>query len=173
MCYFITGTLPIGVNPAFVRRVYGPDGHKWQPLENDDVQRHLPSDVGYFLVTGRVCDCDSALARHVRARDPGTPRLPKAAPAWSDAKDHRWLEQRGHVEQGRGVAVPGDLAAWYEYLKQLRAVVHEGEIGLLIHAYRGNVATEGFAVALRRARLDAVSSAYLMGLEEDTLYLFE
>ena len=169
MCYFVTGTLPVGADLERVRSVGGPEGSAWLPISNHFVQEQLPSSA-YYLVNGGVCDCESALVRHLsvpkRKKHP-----PQRASKWSAAKRQRWLEQRGWVEAQQEISVDGNLSAWARYLNQLVGIVSPAPVGLLLHWYSGSVEGERVAVRVERPVAAATlrPSAFVLW-EADHLY---
>jgi hypothetical protein len=170
MCYFITATLPSGADLASVRAVTAPEGSSWTPLLNPFVRRQLPASWGYYCLTGSNCDCQSALVRSDIVRGKSL-KLPRAAARWSQTKQDRWLEQRGHLIAERETAARGDVVAWHEYLKRVLGAVGTPPVGLLIHFYDAGVDNEHIVIARRSAmRVYEIQPATLQTLEPDVLY---
>lgn len=172
MCLFISGTLVRGADLGVVRAVRGPEGSAWEPLANPHVQKQLPPGHAYFLVTGSHCDCRSALQPRGPMKKDGTPRMPKGSKTWSATKKARWMSQVGHRAVPGVAMTRGDVVAWHGYLKRLVGVVGKGQVGLLLHTYRGRVDGERITIRQERRELSDDPSV-LVGMGEDVLYLFE
>jgi hypothetical protein len=171
VCYFITGTLPVDTDVEAVRGISGIEGSAWRPLVNPHVRWQLPAGVDYYLVTGSVCDCDSALVRHLYALMRRRTTIPHRAARWSAAKLQRWREQRGFVEASREASVHGNISAWYRYLTELAGVVQTGAVGLLLHWYNGSIEDECFGVTVvNPVSIANVEVSWLTSWKADHLY---
>lgn len=181
MCLFITATLPAVVDVTAAP--FRSDGLLFEALANASVQRRLGPDERYFRATASACDCGTPLGagapstRVVGRRDRRAAVLRRKG--WSEAKLRRWREDQERVgERDRRVAEARarlgdlDLAAWQTRLAAILGA-SAAHVGLLLHQYRGELATE--VIALRGQRVVPQGDAtveLLRDLEEDVLYRF-
>ena len=131
-----------------MRAITGPEGSAWESLSNPHIQRQLPPDSHYYLVTGAHCDCHSGLVQHLYETD-RTPRsLPRGGERWSASKQQRWKAQRAAVDAQRVADDDRRLSAWHRYLGQLTQVTAPGAVGLIAHFYSGSVDDESFLLTV-------------------------
>jgi hypothetical protein len=183
MCHFITCTLPAGADVAVAASIAAGYGRAWQPLDNPSVRASLDADETQFLTTRGHCDCGTPLgaARRGGARslealvdERHLARLRKRG--WSAAKIERWTGDRRKAEAKRRRARESDddatsLESWARLLRDLAGSPGVGSVGLLLHAYAGDLADE--TVAIRRVetiRAAELEPGVLANVEEDVLY---
>ena len=169
-----------------VRRLAKASLLKWEPLDNPGVIKQLRRGERYFLTTRGMCDCGTEIGVSVRTagtlppRDADLSREVKKLKkkGWTDAKVDRWIEQtkadvaRKHTESEARLRGPHpEVDRWIQFVSLVLAGNHADWIGILVHWYGGNVATEAIAAGNRRwVTLDNFTEDYLLNAEEDTLH---
>ena len=186
MCHYITATMGPNSDESAVRRLAKASLLKWEPLDKPGVMTQLRSGERYFLTTRGMCDCGTEIGVSVRTartlppRDPDLSREIKKIKkkGWTDAKIDRWIEQtksdvaRKHLDSETRLCGPHpEVDRWIQFVSSVLAGNYADWIGILVHWYGGNVATEAIAAGNRRwLTLDDFTEDYLLNAEEDTLH---
>lgn len=178
MCRFVTAVLPAAAPHEALDALARTHGRRFLRLSSPSVTRQLAPGEAYFVTTLGHCDCDEPLGALRGTRDDGEEMARKLArKGWSDNKIARAVAQKreqamaaGGVQRRRA---EDDLARWLAFVDAVLASAQVGELGLLLHFYRGGVADEEVTVReRRRVGLDEDRAALLHGMEHDVLYLF-
>jgi len=144
------------------------------------------STLESFLATRGSCDCGTEIGICIRAErnlppfDSDFSRVVKnfKKKGLSDSKIDRWIQQsktdtaRKHNKATASLICPHpELTRWIEIVSSVLQGRHADCIGILVHWYGGNVATESIAAGNRRwLRLEELTEEYLLNAHEDTLY---
>ncbi len=188
MCHFITATMAPQGDEASVRRLAKASLLQWDPIEHLGVQASLASGERYYLTTSRSCDCgteiglalrsESALPSQQRDFSRDIRNLKKKG--WSAAKIDRWMEQskadtaRKHQEAANRLSGQHlELQRWVQFIASVLDGGHAQWIGILLHWYSGDIATESIDAGNRRwlSRRE-LTEDYLLRAEEDVLHTF-
>jgi len=175
MCHFVTATLPAGVDLDAAAAVF--EAHKCALAVVDNPHMVLPAGDVYVSTTSGPCDCGTPLGSKPEADGPPADselqRLRKKG--WSEAKIRRWQAQKSEVV-ARNTRNSDDRARTpeaNEWLALITAMLRLGpRFGLLIHWYKGGVATERLDPAKERIALADLDAERLLRLSQDVLYEF-
>ena len=115
-----------------------------------------------------MCDCGTALGRLASAemaeRQRKLRRLEKKG--WSKAKIERWVADRNKsIDRG-------EIDSWFGLLTAVLSSGAAESIGLMLHFYSSSVHDETFAFAREDVPISGVDAEFLLGIEEDRLYVF-
>jgi hypothetical protein len=169
-----------------VRRLAKASLLKWEPLDNPSVSKQLRHGERYFLTTRGMCNCGTEIGMSIRTAETLPPRDPDLSreinklkkKGWSASKIERWIEQakadttRKHNEAA--VRLSGrhpEIERWIQFVSEVLTGNHADWIGILIHWYSGDVATEAISTDKRRwLSLTEFTEDYLLNAGEDTLH---
>ena len=171
MCRYLTATLPATVDLQELRRLFRRERFAWAPLPRLP-NRLGAQDLRYVRVTGAACDCDCPLGAGTEDGDRSRgSELPTKARGWTDAKKERWLVQRHAAAHRRGRSTEESARSWVEHLERIFGSGVTERIGLIVHEYEGDLASE--TIELRgREPVDRaqITPAWLLAMREDVLY---
>lgn len=184
MCLFVTALLPESTHIDGAVEVFEKYQIGFKRISNPHVlEQASPGDI-YVQTTRHWCDCDTPLGSMARraayvAHTGATPqdRISKLRKqGWSEAKIHRWLEDKGQSEEKRErVQVTKDaprLERWISVISELLRSGYASRIGLLIHFYNDG-SLENDRVEFARQEyipLAELSVEHLLHLERDVVY---
>lgn len=186
MCYYVTATMAPDSDESAVRRLARAVLLRWEPMDNLAVVRQLRSGERYFSTSCGTCDCDTDIgisARTDRTLPPPDQdylrRIKKLKKkGWTDTEIEEWLRQtkadaaRRHNEAVQRLLGPHpELRRWIEFVSTVLTGGHAEWIGILLHWYRGKVATEAVPAVNRHwVCLADFGEDYLLNAKEDILH---
>jgi len=175
VCHFVTAIVSTDVEGE-VRRVAADFGLAFDALSDSPVRARLGQGEGYYLTTAGHCDCGTPLGsvgrerRRAQRLEAKVSRLRRKG--WSEAKLDRWREQTGAARDQRaahGAGLPS-CETWADFISAALDVGARS-FGLVLHGYRGNVATEDIELG-RRVRVAHSYVEHLAAMDEDAVYDF-
>jgi hypothetical protein len=188
MCHYITATMSPNGDESAVRRLAKVSLLKWEPVDSPGVMQQLRVGERYYLTTRGGCDCGTEIGLSIRIAQSLPPVNPDFSRAvrkfkkkgWSVSKIDRWIVQakedaaRKHSEATARLAGPHlELERWIRFVSEVLTGNHADWIGILLHWYGGNLATEAIAAGNRRwLPLAELNQDYLLNAEEDVLHTF-
>ena len=168
MCHFITATLPADANIEVVGQLARRAGRIWQPVKTSPALDRLQPGETYYYTTPNFCDCGTVLGRmggaEIAEQQRKIRRLEKRG--WSTAKIDRWVADR-NKSIGRS-----DIHAWFDFLTAALSSGATASVGLLLHFYAQSVHDEQFEFHRQNVSMAEIDADFLLGLEEDRLYVF-
>ena len=185
MCHYITATMGPNGDESIVRRLAKASLLKWEPLDNQGVIDQLRSGERYFRTARGSCDCGTEIGAAIRTESSPLSDLDlsrqikkRKKQGWSDGKVDDWVEQtvaeavRKQKETAARLAGPHyEVNHWIQFVSAVLMGNHADWIGIMLHWYRGNIATEALAVHNRRwLTLADFTAEYLLHAEEDVLH---
>jgi hypothetical protein len=173
MCHFITATLAAEDGRSAVAIVAARFARVWEPLENPYVTAQLRRGEQYFLTTRGHCDCGTGLgaARRGPSLDRQIQKLKRKG--WSSAKIERSLADKAGARKKKQAARRVQSDCWEQIIPSILVEAGVRHVGLLLHWYSGNLASERIEI-VRQERVPAaqISAEFLSQIEEDVLYEF-
>ena len=164
MCLVIFVVLPREADGAAVERVFAAHQLGFRVVENPVLGARLAD--GDFIVSTETAGCDCHTPLGVRPLDVEAVTAQMRAAGVSDGKIAVRLTQLRAQESARQRASV-TVETWRAAISQ--ALAHTPRIGVLLHWFNGNIATEDIAFSRQPGTLDV---AYLAGLAKDTLHEF-
>lgn len=185
MCHYITATLPHDVNLDAVAPVFESHRLGFALISNPHVSSQIEPGGWYILTTKGHCDCGTALgslnrpaAGEAVSHERELRKLRKRG--WSEARVRRWIEQKELAEakrlreaDARGLGAAPEVERWMSCLADLLRSGHTRRVGLLLHMYRGGVASERIDIPGREEiGLAELTPDRLRRMREDVAYVF-
>lgn len=169
MCHFITlivrGELP---DLAAVMKRHGRSA---TPIDNPSIRGILSADEAQFLTTSGHCDCGTVLAaRSVEQYDPLKEAARLRRKGWSDAKIARSLRDSERADS-RPTKHIDSFEFWNAVLEDVAAMPRIKGVGLLVHAYEGDVGNEEFQAARRDLSGGNFAEALANMREDELLFI--
>lgn len=185
MCHYITATMAPNGDESIIRRLAKASLLKWEPIDNQGVIKQLRSGERFFRTARGSCDCGTEIGLSIR-----TETLPLSTldlsreikklkkKGLSDIQVHDWIERtaaervlKQKETAARLVGPHYELHRWIQFVSAVLKGNHADWIGIMLHWYSGNIASEALAVLNRRWLTLADSTAeYLLHAEEDVLH---
>jgi hypothetical protein len=188
MCRFITATMAPQGDEALVRRLAKKSMLQWERLDHSGVQQSLRPGEAYYLTTRSTCDCGTEIGLALRTDGelPSSERVFSRdirnlkKKGWSASKIDRWIEQskadtakKFQETANRLAGRHLELERWIEFIASVLQCGHAQWIGILVHWYSGDIATEAIAADNRSwLSLSELTEEYLLHAEEDMLHCF-
>jgi predicted trehalose synthase len=181
MCLFISIVVPRSLPMEAVKAAAEAHGLGFSPYHNAKLEAQLANGDRLVLTTTGHCDCGSALGS--LANDDGPSGLAAEvrrlqARGWSESKIQRALAQR-RASLAHKAALPDGstrdptLERWLGFLRQVLSSHRKASLAVLLHQYRGDLASERVALTAReRVRAQQLDAAFLMRLHGDVRYEF-
>lgn len=182
MCLFVSATLPRTADLGRIASL--PDlPLSFTLVSNPAIERQLLAGEAYFSLWGLErggCYCGTVIGagRQDEFQDERMARnlAKKAAKlrkqGWSEAKTEAWLDQKeqGPKRSSDHLSTHDEALEW---LRLCRIVLEQGEVehlGLLLHMYRHDVATESFELRFEELALEELDEASLRRFKKNVLY---
>ena len=85
---------------------------------------------------------------------------------WSKAKIDRWVADRSKSINRK------EVVAWVDFLTTALSSGAADSVGLMLHFYSGSVDDETFDFGRQQVPVADIDADFLLGMEEDCLYVF-
>ena len=178
MCYFIcltvTGMTSTGVDKALARRGLPV---RFEPLSNPCLDAVLaPGELCLVHVSPRGCDCGTGLGSARRQNGAGVPSAEQIAKltrkGWSVTRIDRWIgEKTRAARRADARRQTGNDVPWAAVVTALLDA-GAGTVGLLLHFYSGDVATEQLRVGRLSLPVADANDECLAAMPVDVVYTF-
>jgi len=184
MCFYITATLPKNTILEDFRNLFNKYNMAFSPLENTKVTSQLRPEELYLQATKDYCDCATILGSYnqlksyqklLNSKKVKTLRKKK----WTEKQIDKWINEKlNNIEPKHGnkltpLEEKEELSRWLDLLHGLLDSKKVSRIGLLKHWYTRGLHDEEIRIKrTERAQINAVTSDFLLNLEEDVLYEF-
>jgi hypothetical protein len=186
MCYYITAILPKETKIEALIPVFDTYEMVFDPVNNENVKSQLRSGKLYFRPTQGYCDCDTVLGsldisqKHESLVDSKkVKKLRKKG--WSEEEINNWVTEKTQKERAKKQKKDKfwpefrnqQATRWIYFLRELLDTGLTSHVGLLIHWYKGGLASEQIELKkTQRINIESISAEILMHLKEDVLYEF-
>ena len=184
MCYYITGILSPGAEGEKVKDLAESHHLQWKPISIPSLQKQLNVGETIYWTTRGTCDCNSDIGglaheeqiSYATKRDDLIEKCQRKG--WGKAKIDRllceWDASQRRIQQTNENArlnSLGDVTNWMGLIRDVLTLNAARHIGLLKHAYSGDVVTESVPiVGRRRVELKELTSEHLAYLCDDVLF---
>jgi hypothetical protein len=184
MCFYITATLPKNTILEDFRHIFNKQDMAFSPLKNASVSSQLRPEELYLRATKDYCDCDTILGssnqlksyqKLLNSKKVKTLRKKK----WTDEQIDEWIKEKlnkkepKHGKKLTPLEEELEINRWLDLLHNLLDSKKVSRIGLLKHWYTKGLHDEEIRIIrTQKIQLNAVTSDFLLNLEEDVLYEF-
>ena len=185
MCFYITATLPKNTVLEDFRNVFNKYNMAFSPLKNANVSSQLRPEELYLQATKDYCDCGTILGSYnqlksyeklLNSKKVKTLRKKK----WTEEEIDKWIKEKlnrkepsPHRKKLTPLEEELEINRWLDLLHGLLDSKKVSRVGLLKHWYTGGLHDEEIHIKrTEKAKLTAITSDFLLNLEEDVLYEF-
>jgi len=184
MCFYITATLPKNTILEDFRNLFNKHNMAFSPLKNTHVSSQLRPEELYLRATKDYCDCDTILGSYnqfksyqklLNSKKVKTLRKKK----WTEEEIDEWIKEKLNKKEPKSgkkltpLEEELEINRWLDLLHGLLNSKKVSRIGLLKHWYAKGLQDEEIRIKkTEKANINAITSDYLLNLEEDVLYEF-
>ncbi len=184
MCFYITATLPKNTILEDFRNLFNKYNMAFSPLKNANVSPQLRPEELYLLATKDYCDCATILGSYNQLKSYQKLLISKKVKTlrkkkWTDDKINKWIKEKlNKIEPTHGKKLTPleekeEINRWLDLLHGLLDSKKVSRIGLLKHWYTRGLHDEEILInRTEKVQINAVTSDFLLNLEEDVLYEF-
>ncbi|MHA1467582.1 MAG: hypothetical protein ACTSP6_05825 [Promethearchaeota archaeon] len=184
MCFYITTSLPKNTKLEELRNLFNKYNMAFSPLKNANISSQLRPEELYLRATKDYCDCGTILGSLNQLKEYQTLLNSKKVKTlkkkkWTEEEIDKWIQEKlnkkesKHGKKRTPLEEELEINRWLDFLHGLLDSKKVSRIGLLKHWYTRGLHDEEIRIKrTEKAQINAVTSDFLLNLEEDVLYEF-